>query len=75
MKKKTALKKKSTVRVSRSSTRRVERNEGSYVILVRSWVFLVLFAIMLGVGVIVGNYMNNQLNGGAPTVAGASTSR
>jgi hypothetical protein len=76
MKKKTALKKKSNARVNRSSTRKVERDsEGSYVILVRSWVFVVLFAIMLGVGVIVGNYMNNQLNGGAPTVAGASTSR
>jgi hypothetical protein len=33
---------------------------------------MVLFAIMLGVGVMVGSYINNQLNGGAPVVAGAS---
>lgn len=49
--------------------------EEQYVVLVRSWVFLVLFAIMLGVGVIVGNYINAQLNGGTGTVAGYSTER
>jgi len=75
MKKKTVLKKKTLHRSSPSTSKRVNRSEGTYVVLVRSWVFLVLFAIMLGVGVIVGNYISAQLNPGAPTVAGTSTDR
>jgi hypothetical protein len=67
---------KKPVHRSRPSTRRLHRKEDEhYLILVRSWVFLVLFAMMLGVGVIVGSYINSQLNGGAPVVAGASIER
>lgn len=65
---------KKPVHTSRSSHRRVAHKEDErYLVIVRSWVFMVLFAIMLGVGVMVGSYINNQLNGGAPVVAGAST--
>ncbi len=73
MKKKVAPKKK-THSTRQSSVRRQSKDD-KYVILVRSWVFLVLFAIMLGVGVIVGNYINAELNSGIPTVAGYSTGR
>lgn len=73
MKKKTA---KKTSHKKSVSTRRLNRKEDdTYVILVRSWVFLVMFAIMMGVGVIVGNYINHSLNGSPPTVAGVSTDR
>lgn len=73
MKKKVTPKKK-TQSARHSSVRRQSKDD-KYVILVRSWVFLVLFAIMLGVGVIVGNYINAELNNGIPTVAGYSTGR
>ena len=55
--------------------KKLQRDEGKYMVLVRTWVFLVLFAIMLGVGAEVGQYINNQLNGSSPTVAGVSTDR
>lgn len=76
MKKKLSSKK--TAQVKKSSVKRLTKtnnHDDHYVILVRSWVFMVLFALMLGVGVIVGNYINNQINGGSPTVAGFSTER
>ena len=73
MKKKLVHKRKSLSTHRVSSSRTVRKSDDRYVILVRSWVFLVLFAIMLGVGVMVGSYINNQLNGGPPMVAGAST--
>lgn len=74
MKKKTTSHKKTAAKHS-SSVKKQSRSsnaDGQYIILVRSWVFLVLFALMLGIGVIVGNYINGQLNG-YPTVAGYST--
>ena len=71
MKKKPAHKKKTH---HSSPVRRISRTEDRYVVLVRSWVFLVLFAFMLGIGVVVGNYLNAQING-SPTVAGVSTER
>jgi hypothetical protein len=73
MKKKPALKKKIHHRAY-PPTKKVSKKEDQYIILVRSWVFLVLFALMLGIGAIVGGYINAQLNG-SPTVAGVSTSR
>lgn len=56
------------------STKRTHHDNDRYVVFVRSWVFLVLFAIMLGVGVLAGNYIRAQLNG-TPTVAGVTTER
>ena len=73
MKRKIVHKKKAVATHHSSSSRALKRSDDKYVILVRSWIFLVLFAIMLGVGIIVGSYINNQLNGGSPMVAGAST--
>ncbi|MDP1722080.1 MAG: hypothetical protein Q8L37_02625 [Candidatus Gottesmanbacteria bacterium] len=46
-----------------------------YLIVVRSWMFLVAFAMMLGLGAMMGNFINNQLNQSTPQVAGASTSK
>jgi hypothetical protein len=36
---------------------------------------LVAFALMLGMGAIVGNYVNQQLNQSTPTVAGVTITR
>lgn len=41
-----------------------------YLILIRSWMFLVMFALMLGAGVILGNVINQKLNETTPQVAG-----
>jgi hypothetical protein len=35
-----------------------------YLVLVRGWMFLVMFALMLGMGAVVGSYINAQLNTG-----------
>jgi len=47
----------------------------NYLVMVRGWMLVVAFALMLGVGAIVGSYINGQLNASSPTVAGAQTSR
>lgn len=44
-----------------------------YLVVVRGWMFLVAFAMMLGLGAMVGNFINQQLNESTPQVAGAST--
>jgi hypothetical protein len=78
MKKKLASKKTASLPKKSSPVRKLTKrptSEDKYVVLVRTWVFMVLFALMLGVGVIVGNYINNELNGGSPTVAGYSTDK
>ena len=46
----------------------------SYFVVIRSWMLLVMFALMLGLGAVVGTYLNQQSNG-VPVVAGAQTSR
>jgi hypothetical protein len=40
-------------------------------VVVRGWMFVVAFALMLGVGAIVGTFFNQMLNSSIPTVAGA----
>lgn len=42
-----------------------------YLIVVRSWMLLVMFALMLGVGAVVGSYINQQTMLETPQVAGA----
>ena len=46
-----------------------------YLVVVRGWMFLVAFAMMLGLGAMVGNFVNVQLNQSTPQVAGASTQK
>lgn len=71
MKKKTAHRRAHKASPAKAA-RPVKRNDdGQYILVVHGWIFLVAFALMLGMGVIVGNYINAQLNGGVPTVAGA----
>ncbi len=46
-----------------------------YLVVVRGWMFLVAFAMMLGLGAMVGNFLNVQLDQSTPQVAGASTQK
>ncbi len=57
-----------TVRASRTG----KPNE-SYLVVVRSWMLLVMFALMLGLGAVVGTALNNQSAANSPAVAGVQT--
>jgi hypothetical protein len=48
---------------------------GDVSVFIQGWMFVVAFALMLGLGAIVGTYFNSVSNGGVPTVAGATISR
>lgn len=71
MKKKTAHRRAHKSVPSRTAKAVKRQDDGQYMLVVHGWIFLVAFALMLGMGVIVGNYINAQLNNGVPTVAGA----
>lgn len=64
------MKKKHTVHHKRSTSRvpRAAKPKESFLIIVRSWMLLVMFALMLGLGAVVGTYINAQST--TPTVAG-----
>ena len=44
-----------------------------YLVIIKSWMFVVVFALMLGIGAVVGTYINTQLEQSTPMVAGAQT--
>lgn len=72
------MKKKPLRRVHHRATHkkiiRTRPNE-QYLVVVRGWMLVVAFALMLGVGAIVGNFVNQQLDINTPAVAGVSTDR
>ncbi len=54
------------------AARRTRQSSEHYLVLVRGWMLVVAFALMLGVGAIVGNFIRTQIEGSTPAVAGAS---
>jgi hypothetical protein len=42
----------------------------NYLVVVRSWMFVVAFALMLGLGAMVGQFVSTQLAASTPAVAG-----
>lgn len=66
------MKRKHARRVHRVTHRSARPNE-NYLVVVRGWMLVVAFALMLGIGALVGQFINAQLNATTPTVAGAST--
>jgi hypothetical protein len=70
-------KKKAHRRVARHhhSSVRTARTSENYLVVVRGWMLVVAFALMLGIGAVVGNFINQQLDQATPTVAGASIER
>jgi len=70
------MKKKRARRVHHRSVRRLHaRQNENYLVVVRGWMLVVAFALMLGIGAVVGQFINTQLNSSTPTVAGVSTSQ
>jgi len=70
--------KKKTVRASAKTKAHAVRQhhqggqKKSVLLLVKSWMFVVMFALMLGVGAIIGTYISQEMNVANPEVAGAS---
>lgn len=64
------MKRKHVARHKRHVTKsvRVSKPHESYFVVVRSWMLLVMFALMLGLGAVVGTYLNAQSD--IPSVAG-----
>lgn len=52
---------------------RTARPHEHYLVVVRSWMLLVMFALMLGLGAVVGTYLNTQSANSTPVVAGVAT--
>lgn len=44
----------------------------SFLVLLKSWMFVVMVALMLGIGAIIGGFLNQQMNAANPQVAGVS---
>jgi hypothetical protein len=57
--------------VSRSG--HASKPKESYLVVVKSWMLLVMFALMLGLGAVVGTYLNAQSAANTPIVAGVQT--
>lgn len=66
--------KKKARRVTRHTHARAVKAKpnSDYLVVVRGWMFVVAFALMLGVGAVVGTYFNRLINESVPSVAGAS---
>ncbi len=65
-------KKHAARRVHHATHHRTHVNE-NYLVVVRGWMLVVAFALMLGIGAVVGQFINTQLNASTPMVAGVST--
>ena len=64
--------KKKTVRRAHSARGRRVLPKKNFLFLLKSWMFVVMFALMLGVGAIIGTYINQEMNMANPQVAGVS---
>ena len=67
-------KRKHVRRVHHTVHRAAKPNE-NYLVVVRGWMLVVAFALMLGIGALVGQFINTQLNASTPSVAGVTTSK
>ncbi len=62
-------------KVARTAPAHHHKPSKDYLLLVRGWMVVVAFALMLGLGAIVGNFFNQKLNETNPAVAGAQVAR
>ena len=62
--------KKKIVRRSHNARGRRVQPKKNFLFLLKSWMFVVMFALMLGVGAIIGTYINQEMNMANPQVAG-----
>jgi len=55
------------------AARPVRRSEKkNFLMLLKSWMFVVMVALMLGIGAIIGSFVNTQMGATNPQVAGVS---
>jgi hypothetical protein len=66
-------KKHAARRHHKSVRKAAPRTSENYLVVVRGWMLVVAFALMLGVGAMVGSFINTQLNATTPVVAGVTT--
>jgi len=69
------MKKRSVRRVHHQPTHHKARTSQNYLVVVRSWMFVVAFALMLGLGAMVGQFISAQLAASTPTVAVVTTTQ
>ncbi|HKY74104.1 MAG TPA: hypothetical protein VJ246_02205 [Patescibacteria group bacterium] len=58
--------------MKKKTVKRSPRQNKDYLVIVKSWMFLVAFALMLGLGALIGTFVNEQMNLSSPAVAGYS---
>ncbi|KKW09736.1 MAG: hypothetical protein UY49_C0040G0006 [Microgenomates group bacterium GW2011_GWC1_49_7] len=57
-------------RAHRRTSHRTAKPSEQYLVVVRGWMLVVAFAIMLGIGAMVGQFINAQMDASTPSVAG-----
>ena len=67
------MKKRTVRRVHHNPTHHKAHTSGDYLVVVRSWMFVVAFALMLGLGAMVGQFISANLAASTPVVAGVTT--
>ncbi|MCX6793605.1 MAG: hypothetical protein NTY06_00700 [Candidatus Gottesmanbacteria bacterium] len=69
------MKKRSVRRVHHHPTHHKAPASENYLVVVRSWMFVVAFALMLGLGAMVGQFISTQIASSTPVVAGVTTAQ
>ncbi|MFZ2025659.1 MAG: hypothetical protein WAV51_05275 [Microgenomates group bacterium] len=65
--------KKKIVRRKQAAVRPVKKDEKKgFLFMLKSWMFVVMVALMLGIGAIIGNFLNTEMSADNPQVAGVS---
>jgi hypothetical protein len=64
--------KKHARRVHHKPTHHKAHVSKNYLVVVRSWMFVVAFALMLGMGAMVGQFISAQIVSSSPVVAGVT---
>jgi hypothetical protein len=57
----------------RAAKAKVARRSSETLVYVQGWMFVVAFALMLGIGAIVGTFFNRIMSENVPSVAGVQT--
>lgn len=65
--------KKHARRVHHHPTHHKAHTSENYLVVVRGWMFVVAFALMLGLGAMVGQFISTQIASSTPAVAGVAT--
>lgn len=66
------MKKKLHRKIAKVVRAKSAKPKESILVLIRSWMLLVMFALMLGLGAVVGTFFNEKSAESTPVVAGAS---